>query len=120
MCAVLHRRIVMAIEMASKGAYFFIVVLLIVALLATGAIQRKVEVAWWHHPEASSVALVMLHWSMPRALLQCVCIVRQHHLFWLIKITSELHYCSKNYHGLLFATMDAILTTIVARRQAWF
>ena len=46
-----------AIKMASKVGVFFIVVLLFVTLAAA---------------EASSVALVMLHWTMPRALLQCI------------------------------------------------
>jgi hypothetical protein len=41
MRSVLHRRIVMAIETASKEGTFCIVVLLIVAMVAAGAIWSK-------------------------------------------------------------------------------
>ena len=81
----------MAIETASKLGVFFQSRFF---ACCPGGRRGNTEqvVAQWQLPGASSVSLVMLHWVMPRALLQCVrmainmahnggTFVRHHHLF---------------------------------------
>jgi hypothetical protein len=91
MHAVSYRRIAMAIKTASKLVVFFHSRLF---ACCPGGRQGNTEQvdAQWQLPGASSVSLVVLHWVMPRALLQCVCMaiktahdggtfVCHHHLF---------------------------------------
>jgi hypothetical protein len=70
MCAVTYRRIAMAIKMAT-----FLGVFVDCCLFACcpGGRWGNLEqvVAHWQLPGASSVALNLRHWAMPRSLLQC-------------------------------------------------
>ncbi len=71
MRTVSYRPIAMAIETASKLGVFFQSRFF---ACCPGGRRGNAEqvVAQWQLPGASSVSLVMLHWVMPRALLQCV------------------------------------------------
>ncbi len=72
MCAVTYRRIAMAIEMAIFARVF--VDCCLYACCPGGRWGNTEQVvARCRHPVASRVALDMLHWAMPRSLLQCVC-----------------------------------------------
>jgi hypothetical protein len=72
MHAVTYRRIAVAIKTAT-----FLGVFVDCCLYACcpGGCWGNTErvVARWRLPGASSVALDLLHWAMPRSLLQCVC-----------------------------------------------
>ena len=65
MCAVLYRRIAMAIEMASKVGTCCIVVSFAFCCCPGGCRGNTEQVfAQWRHPVASGEALVMLHREM--------------------------------------------------------
>jgi hypothetical protein len=51
-------------------------------------------VAEWRLPGASSVALDLLHWAMPRSLLQCICMAikwpaTEAHLFVIVNFIMD-------------------------------
>ncbi len=72
MGVVLYRHIAMAIKIASKVGVLFDCGFVD---CRPGGRRGNTEqvVAQWQLPGASSVALDLLHWAMPGALLQCIC-----------------------------------------------
>ncbi len=71
MCTVLYRRIAMAIKTASKVGVLFGCCFVDCCPGGSRGDTEQVVVQW-RLPGASSVALDLLHWAMPRALLQRV------------------------------------------------
>ncbi len=94
MCAVLYRRIAMAIKTTCKVGVFIHHCVVDCRPGVCGSNMEQV-VTQWRRPVASNMALDILHWEMLHELLQCLCMaikmacnggafVRCRHLFRLV------------------------------------
>ncbi len=68
---VLYRLTTTVIKMASKVGAFFLCYCVSCCLGGLRGSTEQVVAQWWH-PEASGVALDMLHWAIQAALQPCI------------------------------------------------